>query len=78
MPEPRMMKMPNGGVLCVDVTLLHFGLSRCRTLAASALASDNPDHKATYEAILNVVRETLHGIDEEKSKDEVTALIDEH
>jgi hypothetical protein len=77
MPEPRLMKNPNGGILNVDVSLLQLGLSRCRSIAEGAAArlraNHNVDHEAVYEEIIQAARETLHDIGEHEVLHEVEA-----
>ena len=77
--EPRLMCMPNKGLLNVDVTLLHMGLSRCRSIAEDTLGCLAAATPVDIEGILNEIieesRKTLYGIEENNMHDEVGALL---
>jgi hypothetical protein len=80
MREPRLMRNPNGGMLNVDVTLLHMGLSRCRSIAEDSLIKlQRNDATIDWESILNEIidesRKTLHGIQDNDMQDEVGAIL---
>ena len=79
MTEPRLMRNPNGGVLCVDVTLLQMGLSRCRSIAEEALAAkqagQETNTEAVLESIISKVRATLYAIEEHDVMNEVEAVL---
>ena len=79
--EPRLLHNPNGGLLNVDVTLLHIGLSRCRSIAEDTLVKmergDAIDFVAICNEILDESRKTLHGITDNDMQDEVGAILRE-
>jgi hypothetical protein len=65
----RIMKMPDGGILNVDVSLLQLGLSQCRSIAEDTLCNckDNTDddYIDAMNRIIDMVVKTLHEIDVE-------------
>ena len=77
--EPRIMRNPNGGLLNLDTTLLHVGLSRCRSIAEDSLVKMDRDEKLDYEKIFNEIleeaRKTLYGIEQNDMDDEVGAIL---
>ena len=83
MPEPRMMKMPSGGLLNVDVTMLQLGISKMRTIAENAelrLRACSPGEvlqvaTEAFDAIAAECRETLHGIEGEQMIDDIAVAI---
>ncbi len=80
MREPKLLRNPNGGLLNVDVTLLHLGLSRCRCIAEDALVKlerggEAPDFEAIFNEILEESRKTLYGIEANDIDDEVGAAL---
>jgi len=78
MPEPRVIKNPNGGLLSVDVTMMHLGLSRCRSVAEDALVKmgrgEAIDTELTLMQIVDEVRRTLYDIQEHEMTDEIGTL----
>jgi len=77
MREPRLFRGPNKEVLTVDVTLLHFGLCKCRSIAEAALAqeSEQADMTVVLEEIIDTVQTTMHDIEDSAMLDEVQALL---
>lgn len=75
MKEPRLFKHPNGGVLCLDTTLMQMGLSRCRSIAEAALEKGCVDEGAeeAFRAIIGEVKDTLYQMGQDR--DEIETLL---
>ncbi len=78
MKEPRYIQNPNGGVLCVDVTMLQLGLCQCRSIAVRAIQKKDvsvDDLRAALTEITECVRTTMYDVQEYESENEVEGLI---
>ena len=79
--EPRLMGTPNSQLINVDVTLLHLGLSRCRSIAEDTLGLLSHGQDVDIEQVLNEIidesRKTLYGIEDNAMHDEVSAVLAE-
>lgn len=78
MKEPRFIKNPNGGILCVDVTMLQLGLCQCRSVAERTLQKKEvsvDDLTAALNEIVECARSTMHDVQEYESENEVEGLV---
>jgi len=76
--EPRYIQNPNGGVLCVDVTMLQLGLCQCRSIATRTLQKKGvgvDDLTAALTEIAECVRSTMHDVQEHRDENEVEGLV---
>lgn len=84
--EPRVMMMPDGGILNVDVNMLQLGVSKMRSTAEGALIQlqrfeakplgDDANQilklaQDALEAIVNEGRSTLHEVETDAMLDDV-------
>jgi len=79
MRQPRVMRNPNGGILNVDVSYLHRGLSQCRGIAENALtgAADEAALRRSLEQIATAAMRAMHEVVDYEMLDEVAAVLSE-
>jgi predicted RecB family endonuclease len=76
--EPRYIQNPNGGVLCVDVTMLQLGLCQCRSIATRTLQKKGvgvDDLTAALNEVIERVKTTMYDVQEYESENEVESLV---